>query len=137
MVVKQRWHLMRRGASWQGNRMSEFHIIDSSTNGATIHARQFDDETSWTVEVSGNQPKLSKQLLSTGATQRTGYSSLVVDASTEQLIMFLAAATGYRCKLAKKQKRQYSEETKARMAERLRNLHPMRNAFHKDISAQD
>lgn len=98
---------------------AEFHITDGSTNGATIHARQFDEGTGWTVEVCGNQPKLSKALLATGATQRTGYDSLVVDANTEQLIQFLAQASGYRCKLAKKQKRQYSDEAKVAMRERL------------------
>lgn len=102
--------------------MEELHITDGATNGATIHARQFDSEQLWTVEVCGSQPKLSKALLATGATQRPGYDSLVVDASTEQLIMFLAAATGYRCKLAKKQKRQYSPETLSAMRERAADM---------------
>lgn len=102
--------------------MEELHIYDGATNGATVHARQFDTESNWTVEVCGNQPKMSKQLLATGATQRPGYDSLVVDASTEQLIMFLASACGYRCKLAKKQKRQYSPETLSVMRQRAEDM---------------
>ena len=102
--------------------MSELHIYDGATNGNTIHARQFDTESNWTVEVCGNQPKMSKQLLATGATQRPGYDSVMVDASTEQLIQFLAAASGYRCKLAKKQKRQYSPETLSVMRQRAEDM---------------
>ena len=116
--------------------MEELHITDFSTNGNVIHARQYDSEQGWTIEVCGNQPKLSRQLLATGASQRTGYDSLVVDARTEQLIRFLAEASGYRCKLAKKVKRQYSEETKLRKAEQLRSVTPVRNAFYRDVLSQ-
>jgi len=116
--------------------MNELHITDTSTNGTTIHARQYDSETGWTVEVAGN-PKLSKALLATDAEQQQGYDSTVVHATTEQLIMFLATAAGYRVKLQKRQKRQYSPEHRAALAERLRNLNPTRNAILVDVSAQD
>lgn len=118
--------------------MNEFHIYDGATGGDTVHARQYDNEVGWTVEISGD-PKLSKALLSTGATQRPGYTSIVADASTEQIIMFLAAASGYRCKLAKKQKRQYSPEVLAAMQRRASAMRksPCRNAVFTDISAQD
>ena len=115
--------------------MEELHIYDGATNGNTIHARQFDGAQGWTIEVC-DQPKLARQLLATGATQRPGYDSVMVDASTEQLIVFLAAACGYRCKLQKKIKRQYSEETKLRKAEQLRSVTPVRNAFYRDVLSQ-
>ncbi len=117
--------------------MNEFHIIDSSTNGDTVHARQYDNEVGWTVEICGDHPKLTRQLLATGAVRRPGYTSFVADASVEQVIQFLASASGYRCKVQKKVKRQYSPEHRAALAERLRNLHPTRNAIFTDISAQD
>ena len=118
--------------------MEELHILDGATNGNTVHARQFDEETGWTVEICGNQPRMSKQLLATGATQRTGYDSLVVDASTEQLIQFLAEASGYRCRLAKKQKKQYSPETLSAMRERASVMGKSngRNAVLSMVSAQ-
>ena len=118
---------------------TELHIYDGATNGETIHARHFDEETGWTVEVCGNQPKLTRQLLATGATRRPGYASLVVDATTEQLIQFLAAAAGYRCKLQRKVKRQYSPETLAAMRERasaMRKTHD-KNAVLSGVPAQD
>lgn len=95
--------------------MEETHIV-----GGEVHARRYDSDTGWVVEVAGNQPKATRQLLVTGATRRTGYDSVVADATTEQLIQFLATYSGYRVKLAKRVKRQYDEATKARMAERLK-----------------
>ena len=96
--------------------MDELHI---TSNDGVMHARQYEGETTWAVEIAGHAPKLARQLLATGATQRPGYDSVVADASTEQLISFLATANGYRCKLAKKKRRQYSEDAKAAMRERL------------------
>lgn len=110
--------------------MNEFHIYDTATDGNRIHARQIDDEIGWTIEVTGD-PKAARQLVASGAEPiESPYAdSALYQATTEQLIGFLAQVSGYRCKLAKKVKRQYSPEHRAALAERLRKIHPLRNAI--------
>lgn len=101
---------------------NEFHITDSDTGGNIVHIRRYDDEVRWLVEIIGN-PKVVKKFAATGVeVQRNSDDSTLFNADTEQLIQFLALMGGYRCKVAKKKKKQYSPETLVAMRERASNL---------------
>ena len=110
--------------------MSEFHITDEQTEGERHHIRQYDDETTWIVEVIDDRRAI-KHLASIGVEPiESRYAdSLTYRLDTEQLINYLAVVGGYRVKVAKKVKRQYSPEHRAALTERLRKMSATKNAI--------
>ena len=110
--------------------MSETHILDEETSGNHHHIRQFDEELFWTVEVVDDR-KAIKHLATIGAesAENRFADSALYRLNVEQLIGYLAEISGYRVKLAKKQKRQYSPEHRAALTERLRKINATKNAI--------
>ncbi len=110
--------------------MSELHILDGHTDGNRHHIRQYDEESYWTVEVVDDKRAI-KHLATIGAepVENRYADSALYRLDTEQLIGYLAQISGYRVKLAKKVKRQYSPEHRAALTERLRKIHPTKNAI--------
>lgn len=110
--------------------MSELHITDEQTEGEQHHIRQYDDEAKWVVEVIDDR-KAIKYLSSIGAEpiENRYADSLVYRLDIEQLIGYFAEISGYRAKVTKKVKRQYSPEHRAALTERLRKINATKNAI--------
>ena len=110
--------------------MSELHILDGHTDGNRHHIRQYDEDSYWTVEVVDDKRAI-KHLATIGAesAENRFADSALYRLDTAQLIGYLAQISGYRVKLAKKVKRQYSPEHRAALTERLRKIHPTKNAI--------
>lgn len=90
---------------------------DDSSN----KVRQCDDSGRWTVE--SYEAKTTRAMVECGARQlpsRLGGRLFEVDA--RQLIEFIAASSGLVVEFRKHKKRQLSEETKAKLAERLTRM---------------
>ena len=110
--------------------MSELHILDGHTDGNHHHIRQFDEELFWTVEVVDDR-KAIKYLATIGAepVEARYADSALYHLDTARLIGYLAEISGYRVKVSKKQKRQYSPEHRAALTERLRKINATKNAI--------
>ena len=110
--------------------MSELHILDEATGGSRHHIRQFDEEVFWAVEVVDDKRAI-KYLAGIGAepVENRYADSALYRLDTAQLIGYLAEISGYRAKISKKQKRQYSPEHRAALTERLRKINATKNAI--------
>ena len=110
--------------------MSELHILDEATGGSRHHIRQYDEEPHWAVEVIDDKRAI-KHLVTIGAEPvENRYSdSALYHLDTAQLIGYLAEIGGYRAKVSKKVKRQYSPEHRAALTERLRKINATKNAI--------
>ena len=110
--------------------MSETHILDEATDGNRHHIRQYDEESYWTVEVVDDKRAI-KHLATIGAlpVEARYADSALYRLDTAQLIGYLAEISGYRVKVTKKQKRQYSPEHRAALTERLRKINATKNAI--------
>ena len=110
--------------------MSELHISDEATDGNRHHIRQYDEEPYWMVEIVDDR-KAIKHLASIGAepVENRFADSALFRLDTAQLIGYLAEIGGYRVKVTKKQKRQYSPEHRAALTERLRKINATKNAI--------
>ncbi len=117
--------------------MSELHILDEETSGNHHHIRQFDEELFWTVEVVDDRRAI-KYLATIGAepVEARYADSALYHLDTAQLIGYLAEISGYRVKVSKKVKRQYSPEHRAALTERLRKINATKNAILVWFSAQ-
>ena len=84
-------------------------------------ARNHDGESTWTIEA--HDAKTIHTLIESGATQiPSRIDGALFKADAKQLIEMIAAASGLVVEFRKHKKRQYSEETKAKLAERLREM---------------
>lgn len=110
--------------------MSELHILDEATDGNQHHIRQYDEEPHWMIEVIDDRRAI-KHLASIGAepVENRYADSALYRLDTAQLIGYLAEICGYRVKLSKKVKRQYSPEHRAALTERLRKINATKNAI--------
>lgn len=110
--------------------MSETHILDEATDGSRHHIRQYDEEPHWMIEVIDDKRAI-KHLATIGAepVEARYADSALYRLDTAQLIGYLAEISGYRVKLVKKQKRQYSPEHRAALTERLRKINATKNAI--------
>jgi len=110
--------------------VSELHISDEATDGNRHHIRQYDEEPYWMVEIVDDR-KAIKHLASIGAepVENRYADSALYRLNVEQLIGYLAEIGGYRVKVTKKQKRQYSPEHRAALTERLRKINATKNAI--------
>ena len=110
--------------------MSELHILDEETDGTRHHIRQYDEEPHWMVEIVDDR-KAIKHLAGIGAepVEARYADSALYRLNVEQLIGYLAEIGGYRVKVTKKQKRQYSPEHRAALTERLRKINSTKNAI--------
>ena len=110
--------------------MSELHILDEATDGNRHHIRQFDEEVFWAVEVVDDKRAI-KHLATIGAesAENRFADSALFRLDTAQLIGYLAEIGGYRAKVTKKVKRQYSPEHRAALTERLRKINATKNAI--------
>jgi len=83
--------------------------------------RHHDDERTWTVE--SYDPKVTRRMIELGAPalpSRLDGHLFAVDA--KMLIEFIAASAGLNVEFRRHKKRQLTEETKAKLAERLRGM---------------
>ena len=110
--------------------MSETHILDEATDGNRHHIRQYDEETYWMVEIVDDRRAI-KHLATIGAlpVENRYADSALYRLNVEQLIGYLAEISGYRVKVTKKVKRQYSPEHRAALTERLRKINATKNAI--------
>ena len=110
--------------------MSELHILDEETSGSRHHIRQYDEEPHWMVEVVDDRRAI-KYLATIGAepVEARYADSALYHLDTAQLIGYLAEISGYRVKVSKKVKRQYSPEHRAALTERLRKINATKNAI--------
>lgn len=110
--------------------MSELHILDEVTDGTRHHIRQYDAEVFWAVEVIDDRRAI-KYLATIGAepVENRYADSALYRLDTAQLIGYLAEIGGYRVKISKKVKRQYSPEHRAALTERLRKINATKNAI--------
>ena len=110
--------------------MSELHILDEATDGNRHHIRHYDEESFWMIEVIDDKRAI-KHLARIGAepVENRFADSALYRLNVEQLIGYLAEIGGYRVKVTKKQKRQYSPEHRAALTERLRKINATKNAI--------
>ncbi len=95
-------------------------FVPDDPDGAN-KARHYGNEQVWTIE--SYSPTLSRRMRDLGAIERKGVIEaglFTVDA--RQLIEFIAAASGLHVEFRKHKKRQLSDETKAKLTERLARM---------------
>ena len=93
----------------------------ASDSDDTSKARHHDNDKTWTVE--SYDPRVTRRMVELGASEkpsRTDGHLFVVDA--KQLIEFVAVSSGLVVEFRKHKKRQLSDETKAKLKERLAQM---------------
>lgn len=83
--------------------------------------RHHDDERTWTVE--SYNPKTTRRMIELGAIEKpSNCDGAIFQVDARQLIEFIAASSGLVVEFRRFKKRQLSEATKAKLAERLRGM---------------
>jgi hypothetical protein len=89
------------------------------SNDESAKARQYDDIQQWTIE--SYNPKVTRRMIELGApVVASVIDGHIFQVDARHLIEFIAASSGLVIEFRRHKKRQYSEETKAKLAERLR-----------------
>ena len=84
-------------------------------------ARHHDNERTWTVE--SYDARLTRRMIELGAIEKpSNCDGAIFQVDARQLIEFIAASSGLVVEFRKHRKRQLSEATKAKLAERLRGM---------------
>ncbi len=96
-------------------------------NDESPKARQYDDTQQWTIE--SYNPRVTRRMIEMGApVVASAIDGRIFTVDAQQLIEFIAAEAGLIVEFRKHKKRQYSEETKAKLAERLRVMRQQQTA---------
>jgi len=100
---------------------SEVILHRNIDDDASNKARHHDNDDCWVVE--SYDARTIRAMIAAGATEKpSAHSGRVFKVDARQLIEFIAKSSGLAVEFRKHKKRQYSEETKAKLSERLRGM---------------